>query len=99
MDHPTAHMLLRRSRKTYDLYQAEVKGYEAPAIYKRLQKVCSGLPPPPPPPPPPTPIPVSAETAEPKASNKRKDEKMKIAWRYERLGEFGAGVAGSRDGE
>ncbi|PGH19564.1 hypothetical protein AJ80_03900 [Polytolypa hystricis UAMH7299] len=25
-----------------------------------------------------------------------KGEKMKIAWRYERLGEFGAGVAGSR---
>ena len=25
-------------------------------------------------------------------------EKMKIAWRYERLGEFGAGVAGSRGG-
>lgn len=28
--------------------------------------------------------------------DKRKDEKMKIAWRYERLGEFGAGIAGSR---
>ena len=27
---------------------------------------------------------------------KRKGERMKIAWRYERLGEFGAGVAGSR---
>lgn len=25
-------------------------------------------------------------------------EKMKIAWRYERLGEFGAGSAGSRGG-
>ena len=25
-------------------------------------------------------------------------EKMKIAWRYERLGEFGAGGAGSRGG-
>ena len=25
-------------------------------------------------------------------------EKMKIAWRYERLGEFGAGTAGSRGG-
>jgi len=31
-------------------------------------------------------------------SRKKSDatEKMKIAWRYERLGEFGAGVAGSR---
>ncbi|EAW12981.1 elongator complex protein 4 [Aspergillus clavatus NRRL 1] len=29
-------------------------------------------------------------------SEKRKGERMKIAWRYERLGEFGAGVAGSR---
>jgi elongator complex protein 4 len=28
--------------------------------------------------------------------DKRKGERMKIAWRYERLGEFGAGVAGSR---
>ncbi|KAF9894690.1 hypothetical protein FE257_006580 [Aspergillus nanangensis] len=28
--------------------------------------------------------------------DKRKSERMKIAWRYERLGEFGAGVAGSR---
>ncbi|KAE8350410.1 Elongator complex protein 4 [Aspergillus coremiiformis] len=28
--------------------------------------------------------------------DKRKRERMKIAWRYERLGEFGAGVAGSR---
>lgn len=26
------------------------------------------------------------------------NEKMKIAWRYERLGEFGAGTAGSRGG-
>ena len=25
-------------------------------------------------------------------------EKMKIAWRYERLGEFGTGTAGSRGG-
>ncbi|KAJ5939295.1 hypothetical protein N7466_002429 [Penicillium verhagenii] len=32
-----------------------------------------------------------------KRSDKRKDERMKIAWRYERLGEFGAGIAGSRD--
>ncbi|GAQ09603.1 elongator complex protein 4 [Aspergillus lentulus] len=29
-------------------------------------------------------------------SDKKKSERMKIAWRYERLGEFGAGVAGSR---
>lgn len=28
--------------------------------------------------------------------DRRKEEKMKIAWRYERLGEFGAGVAGAR---
>ncbi|PWY84849.1 PAXNEB-domain-containing protein [Aspergillus heteromorphus CBS 117.55] len=28
--------------------------------------------------------------------DKRKGERMKIAWRYERLGEFGAGIAGSR---
>lgn len=34
-----------------------------------------------------------------KRSDKRKDERMKIAWRYERLGEFGAGIAGSRDGK
>ena len=40
----------------------------------------------------------TAESLEEKR-DKRKDEKMKIAWRYERLGEFGAGVAGSRDGE
>jgi hypothetical protein len=41
----------------------------------------------------------TAESLDEKRSDKRKDEKMKIAWRYERLGEFGAGVAGSRDGE
>lgn len=41
----------------------------------------------------------TAESLEEKRSDRRKDEKMKIAWRYERLGEFGAGVAGSRDGE
>lgn len=33
-------------------------------------------------------------------SGKRKDsggsERMKIAWRYERLGEFGSGIGGSR---
>lgn len=40
----------------------------------------------------------TAESLEEKR-DKRKDEKMKIAWRYERLGEFGAGVAGSRDGK
>lgn len=28
--------------------------------------------------------------------DKKKGERMKIAWRYEQLGEFGAGVAGSR---
>ncbi|KAL2862352.1 elongator complex protein 4 [Aspergillus lucknowensis] len=28
--------------------------------------------------------------------DRRKSERMKIAWRYERLGEFGAGVAGAR---
>lgn len=37
-----------------------------------------------------------AESLEDKRSDKRKDEKMKIAWRYERLGQFGAGIAGSR---
>lgn len=30
--------------------------------------------------------------------DRRKEEKMKIAWRYERLGEFGTGVAGARGG-
>ncbi|KAL4758288.1 elongator complex protein 4 [Aspergillus foveolatus] len=38
-----------------------------------------------------------AEAADDK-SDKRKGERMKIAWRYERLGEFGAGVAGARAG-
>lgn len=37
----------------------------------------------------------SAEAADEKP-DRRKGERMKIAWRYERLGEFGAGVAGSR---
>ncbi|EGE82307.1 hypothetical protein RJZ56_006387 [Blastomyces dermatitidis] len=37
----------------------------------------------------------AGETADDKPS-KSAGEKMKIAWRYERLGEFGAGVAGSR---
>ncbi|KAJ5697751.1 Elongator complex protein 4 [Penicillium malachiteum] len=39
----------------------------------------------------------TAESLEEKRSDKRKDERMKIAWRYERLGEFGAGIAGARD--
>ncbi|KAJ6144608.1 Elongator complex protein 4 [Penicillium chermesinum] len=39
----------------------------------------------------------TADILEGKRSDKRKDERMKIAWRYERLGEFGAGIAGSRD--
>ncbi|KAK2781820.1 hypothetical protein FQN52_001313 [Onygenales sp. PD_12] len=37
----------------------------------------------------------AADAAEEKPS-KGKEEKMKIAWRYERLGEFGTGIAGSR---
>ncbi|KAJ5817839.1 Elongator complex protein 4 [Penicillium robsamsonii] len=37
----------------------------------------------------------SAESLDEKRSDRRKDDRMKIAWRYERLGEFGA-VAGSR---
>ncbi|KAL4887608.1 Elongator complex protein 4 [Aspergillus karnatakaensis] len=37
----------------------------------------------------------TAEAADEK-SDKRKGERMKIAWRYERLGEFGTGVAGAR---
>ncbi|KAF7596362.1 hypothetical protein BBP40_002106 [Aspergillus hancockii] len=36
-----------------------------------------------------------AEVADDKP-DRRKGDRMKIAWRYERLGEFGAGVAGSR---
>ncbi|OJJ62075.1 hypothetical protein ASPSYDRAFT_40676 [Aspergillus sydowii CBS 593.65] len=36
-----------------------------------------------------------AEAAEEK-SDRRKGDRMKIAWRYERLGEFGTGVAGAR---
>ena len=39
---------------------------------------------------------VGSADAVDEKSEKRKDEKMKIAWRYERLGEFGAGIAGSR---
>ncbi|OJD24274.1 hypothetical protein ACJ73_04366 [Blastomyces percursus] len=38
---------------------------------------------------------IAGEAADNKP-NKSAGEKMKIAWRYERLGEFGAGVAGSR---
>lgn len=41
----------------------------------------------------------TAESLDEKRSDRRKDERMKIAWRYERLGEFGAGVAGARGGE
>jgi elongator complex protein 4 len=37
----------------------------------------------------------AADSADDKV-DKRRDEKMKIAWRYERLGEFGTGIAGSR---
>ncbi|KAK2865408.1 hypothetical protein FQN49_003604 [Arthroderma sp. PD_2] len=37
----------------------------------------------------------AAEASEYKSS-RSKDEKMKIAWRYERLGGFGLGIAGSR---
>ncbi|OAX83318.1 hypothetical protein ACJ72_02318 [Emergomyces africanus] len=37
----------------------------------------------------------AGEAADDKPS-KNAGEKMKIAWRYERLGEFGAGIAGSR---
>ncbi|PGG95263.1 hypothetical protein AJ79_10152 [Helicocarpus griseus UAMH5409] len=37
----------------------------------------------------------AAEATDDKPS-KGKGEKMKIAWRYERLGEFGAGITGSR---
>ncbi|EEH40283.1 paxneb protein superfamily [Paracoccidioides lutzii Pb01] len=38
----------------------------------------------------------AAEAADDKKSSKGKGEKMKIAWRYERLGEYGTGFAGSR---
>ncbi|PKY03705.1 PAXNEB-domain-containing protein [Aspergillus campestris IBT 28561] len=37
-----------------------------------------------------------ADAGDDKKSDRRKGDRMKIAWRYERLGEFGAGVAGSR---
>lgn len=40
----------------------------------------------------------TADSLDDKKSDKRKEEKMKIAWRYERLGEFGASIAGSRGG-
>lgn len=39
----------------------------------------------------------TGEAADDKPS-KRTEERMKIAWRYERWGEFGAGIAGSRGG-
>lgn len=41
-----------------------------------------------------------AEAAATSSSSRRKDgaERMKIAWRYERLGEFGSGLAGSSRG-
>lgn len=38
----------------------------------------------------------AAEAADDKLSKSKGGEKMKIAWRYERLGEFGTGIAGSR---
>ncbi len=40
---------------------------------------------------------VEAE-GESDSTGKEKKERMKIAWRYERLGQFGAGVAGTRGG-
>ncbi|KAJ9204338.1 hypothetical protein DTO164E3_2100 [Paecilomyces variotii] len=39
---------------------------------------------------------IGAADAGEEKVDRRKEEKMKIAWRYERLGEFGAGIAGSR---
>ncbi|KAF3483096.1 uncharacterized protein GIQ15_02420 [Arthroderma uncinatum] len=38
----------------------------------------------------------ATEASENKSSSRSKDDKMKIAWRYERLGGFGLGIAGSR---
>lgn len=35
---------------------------------------------------------------EERVAGKEKKERMKIAWRYERLGEFGVGIAGARGG-
>lgn len=40
---------------------------------------------------------VGGTDADEKVDRKMED-KMKIAWRYERLGEFGTGIAGSRGG-
>lgn len=39
---------------------------------------------------------IGAADAADEKPDKRKGERMKIAWRYERLGEFGAGPASSR---
>ena len=39
---------------------------------------------------------VGAADARDEKPDRRKDERMKIAWRYERLGDFGAGIAGAR---
>ena len=36
------------------------------------------------------------DASDDKPERRRNDERMKIAWRYERLGEFGSGGAGSR---
>lgn len=41
---------------------------------------------------------IGAADAPEEKPDRRKEERMKIAWRYERLGEFGAGIAGSRGG-
>ena len=37
---------------------------------------------------------LGVEDGSKKAEARQNDEKMKIAWRYERLGEFGAGARG-----
>jgi len=39
---------------------------------------------------------VSGGGTDDDGSGKEKKERMKIAWRYERLGEFGSGISGSR---
>jgi len=39
---------------------------------------------------------VSGSGTDDDGSGKEKKERMKIAWRYERLGEFGSGISGSR---
>lgn len=38
----------------------------------------------------------SAEDDDGKKGSRKEGERMKIAWRYERLGEFGSGIGGSR---